>query len=54
MIRPDVTAWTFNVLVSFRLGGRTCQPVDALNSRRLAIGPRKVRKLIDSGKIEFA
>ena len=54
MIRPDVTAWTFNVLVAFRLGGRTYQPGDVLNRRRLAIGPRKIRKLIDTGKIEVA
>ena len=54
MTRPDVVAWTFNVLVSFRLGGRTYQPGDVLNRRRLAIGPRKIRKLIDTGKIEVA
>jgi hypothetical protein len=50
--RPDVTAWRFTVLVSFRLGGRTYGPGDVLNRRRLAIGPRKIRKLLDTGKVE--
>ena len=54
MDRPDVTAWDFNVLATFRLGGRTHQPGDTLNRRRLAIGPRKIRELIDSGLIEVA
>jgi len=54
MTRPEVTAWTFNVLASFRLGGRTYQPGDVLNRRRLAIGPRAIRKLLDQGLIEVA
>lgn len=54
MTRPDVVAWTFNVLASFRLGGRTYNPGEVLDRRHLAIGPRKVRELIDSGLIEVA
>ena len=54
MARPDVTQWTFNVLASFRLGGRTYQPGDILNRRRLAIGPRAIARLIAKGKIEVA
>lgn len=54
MTRADVTAWTFNVLASFRLGGRTYQPGDVLNRRHLAIGPRQIRELLDKGLIEVA
>lgn len=54
MTRPAVTSWTFNVLASFRFAGRTYQPGDRLNRRRLAIGPRRIRKLIDSNKIEVS
>ncbi len=52
--KPDVQQYLFNVLVSFRLGGRTYQPGDVLNRKRLAIGPRRIRELIDTGKIEVA
>jgi len=54
MNRPDVTQWTFNVLSTFRLGGRTYQPGSVLNRRRLAIGPRAIERLIAEGKIEVA
>jgi hypothetical protein len=54
MTKPDVTQWTFNVLATFRLGGRTYQPGDILNRRHLAIGPRKIGELIADGKIEVA
>ena len=54
MARPDRTQWTFNVLASFRLGGRTYLPGDILNRRRLAIGPRVIARLISEGKIEVA
>ncbi len=54
MTRPDVTQWTFNVLATFRLGGRTYNPGDVLNRRRLAIGPRTIARLIAEGKIEVA
>jgi hypothetical protein len=52
--KPDVQQWTFLVLSPFRLGGRNYQPGDILNRRRLAIGPRVIRELIDTGKIEVA
>ncbi|QDU67323.1 hypothetical protein [Engelhardtia mirabilis] len=52
--KPDVQQWTFNVLATFRLGGRTYNPGDVLNRRHLAIGPRVIRELIDTGKIEVA
>jgi len=54
MTKPDVTRYTFNVLATFRLGGRTYQPGDVLNRRHLAIGHRVIRELLDSGKIEVA
>ena len=54
MTKPDVTRYTFNVLATFRLGGRTYQPGDVLNRRHLAIGHRVIRELIDTGKIEVA
>jgi hypothetical protein len=52
--KPDVQQWTFLVLSPFRLGGRNFSPGDILNRRRLAIGPRVIRELIDTGKIEVA
>lgn len=54
MTRPDRTQWTFSVLATFRLGGRTYNPGDILNRRRLAIGPRTIARLIAEGKIEVA
>ena len=54
MTRPEETAWTFNVLATFRISGRTFEPGDTLNRRHMAIGPRKIRQLIDAGKIEVA
>lgn len=54
MTKPDVTRYTFNVLASFRLGGRTYHPGEILNRRHLAIGQRVIRELIDNGKIEVA
>ena len=52
MARPDRTQWTFSVLTSFRLGGKTYNPGDELNRRHLAIGPRAIARLISEGKIE--
>ena len=54
MTKPDEVRYTFNVLETFRLGGRTYQPGDVLNRRRLAIGHRVIRELLDGGKIEVA
>lgn len=52
--RPEVVAWTFTVLQEFRLGGRTYAVGQTINRRRLALGPRLIRKLLDQGKIEVA
>lgn len=52
--KPDVQQWTFNVLATFRISGRTFQPGDVLNRRHLAIGPRTIARLISEGKIEVA
>jgi hypothetical protein len=54
MTKPDVLRYTFNVLQEFRLGGRTYKPGDVLNRRRLAIGHRTIRELLDANKIEVA
>ena len=54
MTRSELTAWTFNVLASFRFGGRSYAPGDVLNRRHLAIGPRAIGKLLSQGLIEVA
>ena len=52
VIKNRETDWRFVVVQPFRFGGRGYRVGDVLDRKRLSIGPRRLQRLLDEGRIE--